>query len=330
VDKSITTPRGRFRVRPYVPEDEAGALALWQAAFQQEMDPALWRWKYHEGPYQSQFAVCTDEGGRILVLYGGIPYPVEWRGQKTTMTQLMDIMSHPDCRGSGLFIQAAEAFFEFFAGPERTVFYYGLPGTYHFGIGEKYLQYRALGRKLSLMEAATDALTRPNRWFRGRIERMDRAGSFLDDLWKRCRPHYPFSIRRDASFVQWRFLDRPDRRYEVWVYRSPVRRTCLAYGAFLVEGEKACMVDLMAPASERTVADFLGRLGDRFMTRGIRTMETRLPAGHFLARALLQTGFELQEDRLGIVPTGRIFHPALSFDWVSEHIYYSMGDGDLY
>ncbi|MFP4087436.1 MAG: GNAT family N-acetyltransferase, partial [Desulfobacteraceae bacterium] len=135
MEKRIETQHGSFRVRPYRSDDEAGVLSLWEAAFGKELSPSLWRWKYLKNPYPVQIGVAVDDDERVLVLYGGIPYRANWNGNQVSMTHLMDIMSHPDCRGSGLFVKTGAAFFDLFAGPERTLFYYGFPGKYHFDIG---------------------------------------------------------------------------------------------------------------------------------------------------------------------------------------------------
>jgi len=329
VEKLIETKGGRFIVRSYRPEDEAGVLSLWKAAFEKELSPALWRWKYLENPYKLQIALCVSEDGTILVMYGGIPYRANWKGKTVCVTHLADIMSHPVCRGTGLFARTGAAFFDLFAGPEATIFYYGFPGKFHFDIGEKYLEYTALKGGVGFLAARTEDLASRLTRFGGQISQITNIGNSFDHLWKRCRDNHPFALIRDADFLRWRFFKHPLRKYELWGYRPYLQKGLKAYAVFSLEDEKARLVDMLAPFSYRAIGDFLGRLGAQFAERGIEEVETWLPGNHFFASAAISAGFRHSQEPFGFIPTGRSFHPSLSLDWASENIYYSMADGDL-
>jgi len=329
MEKRVDTEHGAVVIRPYRSGDEEGVLSLWRAAFGKDISASLWRWKYLKNPYPVQIGLAVGEEGEVLVMYGGIPYFANWKGERVTITHLMDIMSHPDWRKSGLFVKTGTAFFDLFAGPDRTCFYYGFPGKYHFDIGKKYLKYTGLKNGVGFLKAETGTLGMNKMRAWGRIERMTGVDEAFDDLWKRCRKDYPFAVIRDSAFLRWRFLEHPVREYEIWGYRSCFRRGWQAYAVFAIEGETARMVDILAPASMKTTRDFLVRMGDRFHGRGIKEIETWLPEDHFLARFAASAGLKPFEEPLGFVPTGRSFHPALSLDWASQHLYYTMADGDL-
>lgn len=330
MEQRIETKEGVFVVRPYDDGDEAGVLSLWQAAFGKEISRNLWRWKYLENPYPVQIALAVGEDGRTLVMYGGIPYRANWEGKTVTITHLMDIMSHPDCRGSGLFVKTGMAFFDLFAGPDSTLFYYGFPGPYHFEIGKKYLEYRDLQGGAAFLSARPGALARRmRRWPSGQIERVTAVDETIDRLWRRSAEHYPLAVARDAAFFRWRFFEHPLRRYEVWGYRSLFLRDWKAYAVFVIDGNKARIVDILCPPSEKVVWGLLAMLGHELEERGIEEMEVWLPQHHFLTRLAASAGFRRSQEPLGFVPTGRSFHPELSLDWASRHLYYTMADGDL-
>ena len=330
MEKIIEIDQGKFVVRPYGPGDEIGVLSLWQTAFKKEMPPDVWRWKYLDNPYEVQIALCVSEDGTILVMYGGIPYRANWKGKTVCVTHLADIMSHPDCRGTGVFVRAGAAFFDLFAGPEATIFYYGFPGKYHFDIGEKYLEYSALKGGVSFLTTRTADLTQNKMRFGGRIEQITDVDDAFDSLWKVCCGDFPFAVIRDSAFLRWRFFEHPMNKYELWGYRPYLQKGWKAYAAFAVEGAKARMVDILVSSYGRAMNDFLARLGAQFVERGIAEVETWLPGNHFLAQAAISAGFRPSQEPLGFIPTGRSFHPSLSLDWVSNNIYYSLADGDLF
>jgi hypothetical protein len=329
MEMQIETELGRFVIRPYQEGDETGILSLWKAAFGKEIPRALWRWKYLKNPYPVQIALAVGEDGTIRVMYGGIPYRATWKNERVTVTHLMDIMSHPNYRKSGLFVKTGTAFFDLYAGPHRTCFYYGFPGKYHFDIGKKYLKYTDLENGVSFLRAETRALARNKARFGGRIERITQAEGVVDDIWDLCVRDYPLAVIRDSAFIRWRFFEHPLNPYEVWGYRSFFRKDWKGYAVLAVEGEKARMVDLLLPFSRKTAVDFLARMGSQVCGRGIMEIETWLPQGHFMTGFAESAGFRPFEEPLGFIPTGRSFHPDLSVDWASRHLYYTMADGDL-
>lgn len=334
MEKVVDSPRGKFVIRPYQESDEDGALSLWHAAFGKEMSHDLWRWKYLRNPYGQQMLLCVSETGRPVTMYAGIPYKAKLRGEVVRFSHLVDNMSDPDFRGviggrRGLFVQTAEEFFKHFGGPHASIFIYGFPGRRNFRLGIKTLQGRELPGGASFLSAVTLDLEKNIRPFRGRIMKttppydiFERPLGLHEDL-------YPFTVIRNREFLEWRFGKHPERHYEIWIYRSRFGRHIRAYAVLFLEAAKASIVDLVASSSVREVGDFMARLGHVLTVRGIETLGTWLPSGHFLHQSLIQTGFNVLEEPLGIVPAARIFHSSLSFDWVAANIFYTMADGDV-
>ncbi|MEE4355743.1 MAG: GNAT family N-acetyltransferase [Desulfococcaceae bacterium] len=330
MEKIIESENGKYIIRPYKNEDESKVLSLWKTAFGREMHPSLWRWKYLENPYNEQILLCEDEKGQIAVLYGGIPYRANYKGETVEINQLMDIMSHPEYRKTGLFIKTAYAFLDY-AGKEKGVlFLYGFPGEYHLRIGEKYLSYQAIRsgvRFLKIRVAALADIKTPELYRAGKIKEVAHTDESFDIVWKKCVKDYPLSIIRDAAFVQWRFFEHPFHTYEIWSYYfqgSPA-----GYAVFTVSGKTARMVDMLAPCSAEIINTFLAEIGKVYARKNIEFLETWLPSSHFLSHSLQTMGFQTAPEPFGFIPTGRLFENSLSGDWVSENLFYTMGDGDL-
>ena len=330
LEKILITEKGRFTVRPYCSEDEESVLLLWKAAFEKEMDPRLWRWKYRDNPYGHRILLCVSGEGSIVALYGGIPYKANHDGRIVEIINLMDLMSHPDYRGEGLFVRTGKLFFDFYCGPDGASFVYGFPGEYHFVLGEKYLGYRALEQPVMFLSAQTSDLAGNRRTFGGSVERLRKPDSRLEALWRGCCEFYPLSVIRDAGFSEWRFFAHPFQKYEVWAYRSCFRREVRAYAVFLVEGKKASMIDLFSAPSERGLSDFFARLAAEFLGRGTIEMNTWLPDSHFLAEDALSAGFKRAPEPKGVVSTVRTFDHSPSLEFISRKLFYTMADVDLF
>jgi predicted acetyltransferase len=326
MEKFIQIGSEKFMIRQYRDDDETGVRKLWKAAFGKEMPMRLWYWKYLNNPYKRQMIICVAETGETVVSYTGIPYRTNLQGQTVEMSQLMDIMSHPEYRKTGLFIKTAHIFFEIFG--KDILFVYGFPGKYHYDIGEKYLGYQALTRTVSYLSAQTDALARQEAGC-CRSEPITEIDASFDGLWEKCLDDYPFSIIRNADFVRWRFFDHPMKNYEIFGCRKNSGPELLAYAVFSVEGKNARMADILAPVSEESIGDFMCQTALLLKDSGIERIETWLPENHFITQALISAGFINAPEPLGIIPTVRNFERAPRLEWTSEHLYYTMADADL-
>jgi hypothetical protein len=329
MQKTVETGRGKFLFRPFKTGDEQGVLSLWRAAFEKEMDPAMWRWKYEDNPYGHQVVICEGEDGRILAMYSGVPYRATWKSETVRLSQLMDIMSHPDYRGEGLFVRAAQFFFDIYGPPEGSVCLYGFPGGYHFKLGAKILNYEALDGGTLFLVGEPEEIRKGRNMFRGRIQRVEQCGPEFDRLASACLKHYPFSVIRDSTFLQWRFLNHPQKSYEIWVYRKYLGKRVQAYAVLGRKDDEIHILDLLAPNSGGILEDFTGRLAAEFKRRGARRIVAWLPPKHFLSSRLLASGFVKTKEPFGFIPTVKILHPELSCQWISENMFYTMADGDL-
>jgi hypothetical protein len=337
--EEIATDNGRYTIRPYVPADLPAVLASWQAAFGNPVAPALWRWKYHDAPLGHQILLCVHESGEVAALYGGVPFAADWRGQRLRITQLMDVFSHPAHRRQlggrgGLYVRTALRYFAQFGGPDGAALMYGLPGERASRLGVHRLGYRPLPGGVAYLVADTAALARLRcRPFAGRLSRVaneDLHG--LDRLADRC-PLGRLQARRDADFIRWRFLHHPACRYQVLRYGPFAGRSGSAWrgcAVVLIQPAEALLVDLVLPDHDRGARDLLRRVGAGLHADGVTRLRTWLPAAGADAERLQTLGFAREPEPLGIVPTARRFHSALSWSDASAALHYTMADSDLF
>ena len=326
---TIDLPAGRFIARTYDRTDEDRVLALWKTAFGKDLPVPIWRWKYADNPFGNRVLLTMDSDDEIaIVMYSGVPYRTNWNGRTVEMVQLMDIMSHPDYRKTGLFVKSAEIFFDFFAGGD-SVLYYGIPGKYHFDIGKKYLAYSGLESGVAYFEAKTSAIARSARLFGDGLDEATDVGPVFDRLWSDLEGLYPLSVIRDAAFLRWRFLAHPERRYSIFTFETKFGRKLRAYAVVAFAGDAATIVDLLLPPDHRTGVEFIQRLASVCDLRGAKKISVWVPGNHFTVDLLLESGLVRTHEPLGIVPTARSFDSALEIPWTSDNLYYTMADSDL-
>ena len=331
MDRYIETNGETFWVKPYTDNDEKDVLSLWETVFGKEIQCEEWRWKYLENPFGNRILLAFDESGRIAGLYGGIPYIAKIEDEYHRIVQLMDIMTHPRVRKSGLFVKFAYQFCDFVEdySPE-PVFFYGFPGTYHLSIGIKYLKYEACTDKvifLKYLMKKNDFSRRFDqdiqlRWLG--IEDL----TLFDPLWNRCKADYPLSVVRDSNFVKWRFMDHPRKSYSIMGAMDEFG-ALLGYLVFVSEADVIRMVDILLPDSESIVEDIFSGLVEKLLEAGVETIEAWLPESHFISNHLIHFGFENHPEPIGITSTVRRLTPNLSLEWISKNLFYTIADADL-
>jgi len=84
------------------------------------------------------------------------------------------------------------------------------------------------------------------------FERVAAFDSRIDELWERVSPGYPVIVRRDKEFLNWRFAQRPDCEYTIFLAKEV--DSVVGYLVLRIKEEKGQRVGL--------VADFLLPAGD--------------------------------------------------------------------
>ena len=325
----VPTKKGEFILRPFIVDDQRGILNLWKTAFNREMPLDLWKWKYLYHPFKTEMIVGINEQDEIQVVFSGIGYPANWMGRETRITQLMDIMTHPSVRKSGLFIHAVNQFIKVFTGSNKTVMLYGFPGKYHFDIGEKYLQYSSIDPGVVYLsyEINNPKTSLPERGFS--LTPMKSTDKAFDDLWDRCAPDYPFCVIRNSRFLTWRFFAHPFQKYHLYGLTNNFDNKLLGYVVIHTQENAVHILDFLAPDSTPLIHVLMNLLIKRLKDAEYQSISTWLPGQHFSIKALTDFGFEEKSEPLGIIPTIRSFDPGLESQWVCRHLYYTIADWDL-
>ena len=329
MDQIIRLPSGKFRIRPYERSDEEAVIRLWELVFENQLPKRHWHWKYAANPYGTRIMLGTSLTDEPLVFYGGIPFQANLTGTEVEIIQLMDIMSHPDYRKTGLFVKTVEAFIDYYGGDEKAALFYGFPGQYHFQIGKKYLAYDELSGGARFLRAAPQNLF-GGHFTAGELVRIHESTSAFDQIWLKNSRHYPFAVIRNAQFIKWRFCEHPGNDYEIYGYRTESDRQLVGYVILLMQKKKVVMVDVLMPPVAGMIQDLMAKIARIMEKKGIQVMETWLPANHFLGQALESAGFATAPEPLGFVPTGRSFASFLPFGWAADKMYYTMADADLF
>lgn len=336
MEERVETPQGRFSIRRFVPGDEEKVLRLWATVFEKTMPLTLWRWKYSDNPFGASMMVCASEGGEIAAFFAGLRYPALWKGREVFLLHAVDNMSNPKYRGvlsgkKGLFARTAAHCFRCETGRDKSVFVYGYPGKRHFRLGQHLLGYMMLPRGMVFLRANVTKVRAKSGPSLRIVERIAEASEDLDRLCQAAAREYPFTVRRDAQFLTWRFMSHPLQEYQLWICRSYWTKRFGAFAAVQKEGNRGRLVDLLGIGDERDAIRLVVALASELGRSGVETLECWLPQGHFLTTLLKAIGFEEAPEPFGFVPAclDRSFHPDLDITWAARHFFYTLADGDL-
>ncbi len=327
---------GKYELRPFRPGDESGILDLWEVAFNARMPLERFTWKYLDNPYDRAMMLCVDDNGEVVTFYGGIPFRFQYRDKVVQGVQLMDIMSHPDHRQNKVFAATAKQFIAHFCTPDRLAFMYGFPGAHHFAIGERILGYQKTVETAYLTAHIPDMASGRSPDASGTgvtmhsILEHDLDKAAWQKFWPQVSHAYPFSLVRDARFLQWRFFRHPEKTYSVYRFTKNNTDQIIGYAVLSFAPEKAVLVDFMAKDSFDLFQQMLLCLKDMLLEKQVHTLVTWLPDTHFLADRARQSGWHQCDEPTGIIPTVALFDHSPPLDWITPNIYYTMADADLF
>jgi hypothetical protein len=84
------------------------------------------------------------------------------------------------------------------------------------------------------------------------VEEIHRFDASFDSLGIRCLGTATFSCPRTSAFLNWRYLEHPTRTYSAFAVFGPAGPD--GYGVLSLDGEKALLMELIAPAAPVRIA----------------------------------------------------------------------------
>jgi hypothetical protein len=326
-----------FAVRAYQQGDEEQILALFRRVFRQPRTMAHWRWKFGGNPAGRQISLAVSEDGGIVGQFAGLPAAAVMPGASFVLSQGIDHMVDPEFQKRGVFAALTRHFIAHHLPPAEDVVFYSYPLAHKHSIDQR-ISSTELVHGVHVLRFALD---RRERWrpgangapsWRHRVRRVQRFTTAVDRLWRSLQGEVGVSIVRDARYLNWRYADCPDTEYALLQVESRLGGRVLGiavlrFGWF--EEPIAPLLELLVPAGdERVLRLLLGACHDLARVRGLRSVDTWIPAATPLHPALLALDYVVEETPFLLT---QIVEPeprraaALRQRWS-----YSMGDSDIY
>jgi hypothetical protein len=222
--------------------DEEGIESLYRETFPEGSKSyhSYWKWEYAENPVKVKLIrIARDDSKRIIGHYAVSPRKMYINGKTSTCSLSLDTMTHPDFRKQGMFTLLAR---ELYADLEKKEIdlTFGFPNMNSVHGFEKKLDWYIFGEVPLLIRPINTLnvfkffdLPVLKSWpgsldpffplkfnlpyhkaLRGcKWTELSRFGPEADDLWEAMRAEFSVAADRGASYLNWRYSDKPDEKY---------------------------------------------------------------------------------------------------------------------
>lgn len=224
VSQTLRIGEQAFVLRDIGQDDAAAVVELHREIFGPGADRLWFDWKYGTQPTQGcGHALGAWHDGKLIAFYGGLPRALWHTRTPVKGLQMGDVMVHPQWRGlfsrRGLFYHLTHLFHTSRLGASSTHPFewgYGFPNARHLKLGVTQGLVLDGGRVHELRwDTGVDA-PRPTQsaWWWAWRELLPDGAEFdasIDQAWKTMAAanHGLVMGQRDATYVRWRFVQRP-------------------------------------------------------------------------------------------------------------------------
>lgn len=356
----VNSPVQESRTERYTPAIEAEALAFQRVGFPTRTDALVeprWRWMFLESARRLDLKPqlwMHRQDGVFVGQNGGIPIRVKIGNEEHQSSWLVETMVLEAYRshavGARLMMEAHE----------------DVPFALSLGQSE---QMRAIQLRLGWEQVAplqtAQFLIRPERVLKGKLPRpaalaaglglrasnavrssrrkeergdvrpVARFDSSHDRLWESMSSDLTCAVRRDASYLNWKYVDQPGQEFLrlelvedgvpvgviVCMFREPDQN---------YRYSRALLVDLVAPLHDAGLLERLINLAIRACTERQADSLLCLHVSQPLSRALRSAGFKLREpDRFLLVRPGGVNNELRSTLLKPQNWFITQGDSDI-
>ncbi|WP_353572720.1 GNAT family N-acetyltransferase [Candidatus Albibeggiatoa sp. nov. BB20] len=211
----------RWRILPVTEQQKTATQALFKQVFGSNMSNDMWRWKYGQ---QRGVAIGVWQQDQMVAHYGGMQRRLSYFGEQRLGIQIGDVMVLATERGRltkhGPFFLSASTFSERHVGYGTTHFLpYGFPNARHIKVAEKLSIYAKVDDVVDI-GWDTAAIARESKWqYVKQLKKRKELNLVVNKLWDKMSNDLQqhIALVRDWEYVDYRYLQRPDKKYQFLV-----------------------------------------------------------------------------------------------------------------
>jgi hypothetical protein len=322
----------RITIRRFGPGDETAILDLFRRSFHAERSLDHFAWKFRSNPYGNEHISLAWLDSKLVAQYAAYPVRAWHQGANVPAHHIGDIMSDRAVRHIGrgessVFAQTAKHFYEVFC-EDKVAFNYGFNTATSREFSVRYTGATAVESVVYRSRGPIERLTRWQRWRRGyRLELVRQVGPEFDHFFNDVAPSYGFLVRRDATYLRWRYLQLSEPGHFIVAIRKWGRLA--GWSAFRVRGDSLLWGDALFDRAHEDAAEVLLRhVAPEYPVAKIECWFPPRPS--WFHATLDRLGFHITQEpndlSLSCVP----FTMRDAVSAIRASLYYTMGDSDLF
>ncbi len=346
-----SVPHRAYLVRPAQIDGERAALtAFLSAHLSPDVTEDRFDWLYCKNPagIARVWAVCEADKGKIIGVSAAFPRRIYCRGQAMRGYVLGDFCIHPDYRSLGPALTLQRSTLEDLS-EEGAGFVFDFPSTSMLAIykrlriepQESAIRFakplradRQIQKRIPTKAAGAALSVAANAALRLRDAGLSRSGAWtiteatapfgeeFTHAAHQWAPRMGICADRSAEYLNWRFLQHPQRRYHFLTARKD-GRLC-GYLIYHWTGEDATIVDLLAEEEQASKALLVETIA---MTRscGVHTLSAPLLGSHSGRGIFEDCGFRPRESS-PVVALMLPWNANQAVGQIADHWYLTHGD----
>lgn len=308
-------------IRDYIAGDEQKIIELFKLAFNKELSPEYWNWRFIRNPLNKIQIKLMFDNEKLVGHYAVSPMELLIDGKKVQSALSMTTMTHPEYTGKGIFTQlASDLYSTCFSKGELSVVY-GFPNANsHYGFINK------LGWKdikliptLSCMNVESNLSTDVTQILKFEPKHHE---AYLNSV-----KNYSVALNRTAAWFNWRYLNNPSGNYIAYEMRSGNDSGFIVGKLFNAGNETQLDIcELVSSEPKVTAGPLISALINHFKENKINKINTWIPDEDNRKPVLADLGFIESEPKtqLGWLCMDK------TLSNLSKGFYFSMGDSDIY
>lgn len=331
---------GEINIRNYQSGDETKILETFNKTFNVSRTPEHWAWKFKGNPQGGPFTSLSWDGNKLAAQYTGYPLMLcTGKNSEELVFQNGDTMVTPEYRGVGLgrnnLLTRTFRFFERNVMPKNAFIAYGfntgkirrlcqlfLDITVDLPIYEWNFNFDKISQKkcISKFQQIISGLS---------VARENKVGGWANEIFQKARNEYPWLIKRDKEYLDWRYVQHPDFTYYFYVFKQwgkPV-----GWLAVRKDNDKIFLVDALVCRDYAKKILKLALVQLRKDYPGAETISSWFSeVPEWWNEQLADAGFEKQRQFQDLHLACKSYDKRVTTQTLAKNFYFTMGDGDLY
>jgi len=204
-------------IRTYKEGDENGFLSLdrlieihpWN-----RRDITNWNWKYKgNNPAGESIIYVAENDNELVAYFAALPMRYWINGEDVIGSHSIAMMVKPEWQNKGLIKFVGDKLMKELEEKE-IAFTYGYPNENAYELHLKFWNYKLISMQtlyeLNIGDELMNSAPNPSNLVVKEIERFDES---VNSFWEKEKNNYNAIVVRDDSFLNWRYIDRPDAKY---------------------------------------------------------------------------------------------------------------------